>query len=158
MAAASGAARGGGPAFDDLAPAAVVTDPKGLVRTVAQANGFEISESGEVFQVTVPVGSLRKQRVEVRFDAKDPEGDAVIAYKSTCGPATEKNAMTLLKYNTKLVHGAFAVENLGAGDVVVIQANQLAETADALEITRVLTSVAWQADRVEEKLLGGDEN
>ena len=57
-----------------------------------------------------------------------------------------------------LIHGAFAVENQGAGDIIVVQANQLAETADPLEVTRVVTALAWQADKVEEKLLGTDEN
>ena len=66
--------------------------------------------------------------------------------------------MKLLRYNTKIVHGAFAVVDQGSGDEVVIQANQLAETADPMEVTRVLTSIAWQADKVEEKLLGTDEN
>ena len=45
-----------------------------------------------------------------------------------------------------------------SGEMIVIQTNQLAETADPLEVTRVLTSIAWQADRVEEKLLGTDKN
>jgi hypothetical protein len=40
--------------------------------------------------------------------------------------------------------------------MIVVQANQLADTADPLEITRVMTAVAWQADKVEEKLGGGD--
>jgi hypothetical protein len=40
--------------------------------------------------------------------------------------------------------------------MVVVQANQLAQAADALELTRVITAIAWQADKVEEKLLGGD--
>ena len=66
--------------------------------------------------------------------------------------------MALLKYNMKMVHGAFAVHNTGAGEMVVLQANQLADTADALEITRVLTAVAWQADKVEEQLTRGQDN
>jgi hypothetical protein len=31
----------------------------------------------------------------------------------------------------------------------------MAATADPLAISRVLSAVAWQADKVEEKLLGG---
>jgi hypothetical protein len=103
------------------------------------------------------VGALRKQVVTVRFGAKDRENHPIIAYSSTCGPADEKNAMTLLRYNTKMVHGAFAVEKTAAGEMIVVQANQLADTADPLEITRVITALAWQADKVEAKLIGGDE-
>ena len=141
--------------FGDLAPA--VTDPKALVRAVSKAAGYTILEDGDAWSITVPIGSLRKQVVRVRFDVKDAEGDALISYASVCGPATEQNAMKLLRYNTKLVHGAFAVADQGSGEAVVIQANQLAETADPMEVMRVLTSVAWQADKVEEKLLGTDQ-
>jgi hypothetical protein len=42
--------------------------------------------------------------------------------------------------------------------VVVVQANQLADTADVLEVTRLITAVAWQADRAEEKLTGSDNH
>ncbi|NIL96862.1 MAG: SPFH domain-containing protein [Planctomycetales bacterium] len=154
--AAAGAANTATADFGDLAP--VVTDPRALVRAVAEAAGYEIGEEGDVWRITVATGSLRKQVVQVRFDTRDEEGHALISYKSVCGPATEKNAMKLLRYNTRLVHGAFAVADSGSGEMVVIQANQLAETADPMEVTRVLTSVAWQADKVEEKLLGDDRH
>jgi len=38
---------------------------------------------------------------------------------------------------------------------IEVQANQLAASADPLAISRILSAVAWQADKVEEKLLGG---
>jgi hypothetical protein len=57
-----------------------------------------------------------------------------------------------------MVHGAFAVHNTPHGDMVVVQANQLADTASALDVTRLITAVAWQADKAEEKLTGGDAN
>ena len=41
---------------------------------------------------------------------------------------------------------------------VVLLASQMAETLDPLEVSRVLSAIAWQADRVEERLTGGDEN
>jgi hypothetical protein len=66
--------------------------------------------------------------------------------------------MTLLRYNTQMVHGAFAVSSSDSGEMIVVQANQLADTADPLEVTRVITAIAWQADRVEEKIGGGDQH
>jgi hypothetical protein len=40
-----------------------------------------------------------------------------------------------------------------------VQASQLAGTITPLDVTRVVTAIAWQADKVEEKLLGGgDQN
>lgn len=144
-----------GPDFADLAP--VTTDPKSMVRSVAGAAGYKIAESGDTMQITVPIGSLRKQLVTVEFGQTDRSGHSMVGYWSICGPVSEKNAMSLLRYNTQILHGAFAARQVGGAEVVVIQANQLAETIDPLEVSRVLSAVAWQADQVEQKLLGGDE-
>ena len=64
-----------------------------------------------------------------------------------------------MKPTVVLVHGAFAVTTVGGQELVVVQANQLVEGLHPLDVTRLLTAVAWQADKVEEKLLaGGDQN
>jgi membrane protease subunit (stomatin/prohibitin family) len=154
MAAAAGAGRSGGLDFGDLAPQA--PDAKQLVRAVAQGAGWQLNESGDVWSVVVPIGSLRKQTVHVDFTVKDDDGNAVLGFSSVCGPASERNAMALLRYNTKMIHGAFAVQQTPAGEMIVVQGNQLANTADPLQVTRVMTAIAWQADKVEEKLGGGD--
>ena len=142
-------------AFADLAPVAV--DPKAVVRGVAQAAGYAIQEAGDEWQITVPIGGLRRQTVFVDFARKDHDGHPLVTFRSTCGPASEKNAMALLRYNTQLVHGAFAVEKIAGAEMIVVQANRLAENTDPLGISRVLTAVAWQADKAEEKLLNKDE-
>ena len=152
---AAAAAAAAGPDFADLAP--VTTDPRSMVRGVAEAAGYKIGGSGDTIRITVPIGSLRKQLVTVEFGRSDKSGHAMVSYWSICGPVSEKNAMSLLRYNTQILHGAFAAKNVGGAEVVVIQANQLAETLDPLEVSRVLSAVAWQADQVEQKLLGGDE-
>jgi len=144
------------PDFGDLAP--VTTDPKAMVRSVAAGAGYQVDESGDAWRITVPVGTLRKQVVTVEFGRSDEEGHAVVACWSVCGPAVEKNAAALLRYNARMLHGAFAVRNVGGADAVVLQSNHLAETLDPLEVSRTLAAVAWQADKVEEKLTGGDEN
>ena len=58
-----------------------------------------------------------------------------------------------------IVGGCALVSFLLGGNVemLVMQANQLAATADPLEITRTITAVAWQADKVEQKLGTGDQ-
>lgn len=151
---AGGFPAGGGLDFSGLA--APARDPKSLLRKVAQTNNWTVNESGESWQLTIPIGTLRKQVVNVDFGRNDPSGQPIIAYSTTCGPATEQNAMQLLRYNTQLVHGAFAVAHSPSGDIITLQANQLASTADPLDATRILTALAWQADKVEEQLGGGD--
>lgn len=150
------AAAGGGLSLDGLAP--VARDPKALVRSVAQSAGWQVREEGDLWHVVVPVGPLRKQTVLVNFAAKDTEGHAVIGYASMCGPSTPENAMLLLKFNQQMVHGAFAVQSTPSGDMVVVQANQLADSADPFTINRIVSAVAWQADKAEEKLTGADSH
>ncbi len=155
----------GGPSFDDLAPAgspqattAQAADPKQLVKQVITAAGYSLQEDKpEQWRVTVPVGSTRKQVVYVLFDRKDAEGDPLVSFLSYCGPATQRNAMQLLRYNTRLAHGAFAVVKAGGTEMVALVANLLASALDPLEVSRTLSAVAWQADRVEQKLTGGDD-
>ena len=142
--------------FDDLSPVAV--DARDLVRKVSEAAGWRVEENGNEWIITVGVGSLRKQVVHVRFDRNDEEGHKLINFSSTCGPATEENAMRFLRYNRVLAHGAFAIENTESGELMVVEANQLADTADALEVARSISAIAYQADRVEQKLLPHDEN
>jgi membrane protease subunit (stomatin/prohibitin family) len=152
---------GGAPAgaldFADFNPTGAGPDAKAVVRTIAQSSGWQLSESGEKWTLTVPIGSLRKQTVEVSFGGKDNEGHEVLRYSSTCGPCTPESAMSLLKYNNQMVHGAFAVQSTSSGDIAVVQASQLANTVTPLDVTRIVTAIAWQADKVEEKLLGGGD-
>ncbi|HLA84746.1 MAG TPA: SPFH domain-containing protein [Thermoguttaceae bacterium] len=145
-----------GLSFDDLM--GVVTDPKAVVRAVVQAAGYTLDESTDAWKATVPIGELRKQAVTVEFGQKDPSGHAVVKYWSVCGPAVADNAMALLRHNDELLHGAFAVRQAGGVDVVVLQANQLADTLDAMSVSRLLSAIAWQADQVEQKLVGEDKN
>lgn len=149
------AAFGGANPFGGLQ--AVSRDPRQIVRDAAGANGWTIAEQGDEWHVTVPLGPLRKQVVAINFAARDPSGHALVQYRSTCGPASDQNALALLRYNSQLVHGAFAIAATPSGDMVVVVANQLADAAAPLEVTRLITSVAWQADQAEEKLGGGDQ-
>jgi len=158
----AGAAAGAGSGMDfgDLSGAAANAPqtPQDLVRAVIGTSNWKLDDSGAVWKVEIPIGSLRKQTVSINFDRKDDAGHGMIAYSSICGPVTEKNAMALLRYNTKLVHGAFAVEQTPAGEMITVAANHLVDSADAMEVTRVLTAIAWQADKAEEQLTGKDEN
>jgi hypothetical protein len=157
-AAAAGAGQGGGMDFSGLSRAAVSqsVDPKQLIRSVAKSASWQLLESGDAWQIVIPVGPLRKQTVTVRFDQKDQEGHPLVSYSSVCGPSTPENALQLLKFNAQMVMGAFGVESTESGDMVVVCASQLAATSTALDVSRTITSIAWQADKVEEKLVGGE--
>lgn len=154
------AVRGGGPpqAGPDFASLAPGVNPQAVVRSVVESAGYALDEQGAHWLVTVPVGPLRRQMVAIDFSRSDEGGHAVVSFASSCGPAAEQNAMALLRYNAHMVHGAFCVAPSAAGglETVQVRANLLAETLDSLEVARTLAAVAWQADRAEERLTGGD--
>jgi membrane protease subunit (stomatin/prohibitin family) len=155
-AAAVAAPAAGGLDFSSLAPRAI--DPHALVRQVVQAAGYGLQENGDAWQVTVPVGALRKQMVTVEFGQKDPQGQDVVTYTSTCGPVNEQNSTALLRFNTQIVHAAFAIARVGETEMIVLRGNQMAQTLDPLAVSRVISAIAWQADKAEEQLLGTDEH
>ena len=133
------------------------TDPRALVRRVLESGGWPTEENGDIWTVTVPVGPMRKQRVTIRFDRKDGSGNQLITCASVCGSATEEQAMSLLRQNRKMVNAAFAIEPSEAGEMIVVEANHLADTTDPLELMRAITSLAWQADRVDEDMSSGED-
>ncbi len=156
-AAATASTAGAGlPSFDDL-DLSTPTDPRQLVRGVISAGSYKLDESGDSWQVTVPVGALRKQTVTIAFGQHDEGGHAVVSFRSTCGVASEENAQALLRYNSKLVHGAFAFEKVGDREMVTLQGSVMADSLTGPLFSQVLTAIAWQADKIEEKLGGGDQ-
>ena len=142
--------------FGQLRPAAV--DPKAMVRSVIAAGGYTLNEAGDTWQTVVPVGPTRKQVVSIEFGKADAGGHATVMYWSVCGPYLEENAAKLLRFNTSLQLGAFAVKPISGADMVVLQANQPADTMTPLDVNRVLSAIAWQADQVEQNLAGTDEH
>lgn len=156
---AANSSRGSSVSFSDLAPSvptAAPSDVRAMLRQVVHSAGWQVEEAGDRWRIVVPIGALRKQTVTADFAALDEEGHALVAYSSSCGVADERNAMALLRYNSRLAHGAFAVESTPGGEMIVLRASHLAETADPLEALRLITAIAWQADRAEEQLTGKD--
>jgi membrane protease subunit (stomatin/prohibitin family) len=136
----------------------VTIDAKTIVLSVAGAAGYKIEESGDVLKITVPVGALRKQIVNVDFGQKDVSGSPVVNFVSICGPFEEKNAASLMESNTTTVHGAFAVKAIGNSPTVVLQTNHFADSLVPLDVSRTLSAIAWQADQAESQMTGTDEN
>lgn len=131
-------------------------DARSSLKQIAQASAWKLDESGDQWELTVPIGPLRKQVVHVDFSGQDDAGNKLISFWSSCGAVDPRNALMLLRYNAQLVHGAFAVQSHEGAEVLVIRGNLLADTADALELTRTVTAIAWQSDQLEEQLTGAD--
>jgi hypothetical protein len=142
---------------EDALPA-VAVDARTIVLLVAGAAGYKIEEAGDVLKITVPIGALRKQIVNVDFGPKDASGAVVVNFLSICGPFDEKNAASLMQSNTTTVHGAFAVKAIGNSPTVVLQTNHFADSLVPLDVSRTLSAIAWQADQAESQMTGTDEN
>ena len=71
-------------------------------------------------------------------------------------PSIFGGRQALLRYNAKLVHGAFAFEKVGDHEMVTLQESLLADSLTGPLVSQVLTAIAWQADKIEEKLTGKD--
>lgn len=124
------------------------------LQQVGKQLGWSISESGSEWTLSLSLGPLRKQDVHVDFSGIDEAGHRLVSIWSTCGVIEPSMALTLLRYNAQIVHGAFAVNSIDGSDVLVIRGNLLADTADLLELTRTITAVAWQANQAEQQLAG----
>lgn len=159
-AAAAGAAAAGGARAIDFSQLAgsEKEDARSSLKQIAQASEWKLTENGDKWQITVPVGTLRKQTVNVDFSQKDEAGNRLICFWSSCGTMDPRHAQALLRFNAQLVHGAFAVQKQEDTELLVIRGNLLADTADPLELTRTVTSIAWQADKFEEQLYGGEDS
>lgn len=149
-------AAGGVPASGGGSAKPQPLDVRQLVRQVAQGAGWQLTEAADNWQLTVQLGPLRRQIVHVHFDRQDDDGYEVLHFATLCGPAVADQAMNFLRYNARLVHGAFSVRDTPSGPMVTLESNLLAETVDPLEITRSVAAIAWQADRIEQQLLTTD--
>ncbi len=135
----------------------VIANVKQALKAIAAQANWPVDESQADWLITVNVGSLRKQKVHIDFSGVDDEGHKLISFWSSCGAVNPSHAMMLLRYNSQIVHGAFAIQAHNGSDLLVLRGNLLADTADVLELTRTLTAIAWQADRVEEQMYGVDD-
>jgi len=108
----------------------------------------------DCYSAIVSLASARRQKVYFELDRKDHDGNRVIGIWSACGTINPSAAMTVLRNNDSVVHGAFAIRRLPDGEVLVLRANLMADLTDAGEIAKIVSAIAWQADQVEQQLSG----
>jgi Ni,Fe-hydrogenase III component G len=123
---------------------------------MASQSGYQVEETTNALKLTIPLGNLRKQVVWCRHEQSQDGGQRLVRFWSVCGPASEKNAATLLRHNAQLALGAFAFQKLGDQEFIVIQTSVPADSLTLVDVARIIPALAWQADRFEEKLSGED--
>lgn len=150
-----------GPDFTQLSGrSSGATSARDMLKEVANSADWKLEDQADEWKLTVPVGPLRTQQIQVSFDSADEAGHPVVRLWSSCGSQAINRPELLLEYNAQLVHGAFAIQQSGAAPAkreLVLRANLLADTLDKLELARSISSIAWQADRFEQQVYEIDE-
>jgi hypothetical protein len=132
-------------------------DVKSMVASVARAAGWPLSQNAGLWQVTIEVTNDRRQTVFIQSGVKDKSGNDNLLFKSIAGPADDVNPIALLRYNSQVLHAAFAVEELGGQNMVVVRGNLPCQSANEAAIRHVIDTVASYADKVERRVTGGDQ-
>ena len=154
---ASGSVAGSVPPHLDFS-AAKPASPEDLLtqlQRMSQQFGWALEETdASTYSAIIPLASSRRQKVHFELDRKDTDGNRVLGIWSTCGTINPNAAMTVLRNNDSVVHGAFAIRRVSEGEVLVLRSNLLADLTNAGEMAKIISAIAWQADQVEQQLSG----
>lgn len=125
------------------------------IRSLGEKMGWTIQQGeGGSLQVAVPLAASRRQRVFVELNRKDQDGNEMIGIWSPCGAINPAAALTILRNNDSVVHGAFAMKRIDEGEILVLKSNVLSNLTNSSELAKIISAVAWQADEVEQQLSG----
>jgi membrane protease subunit (stomatin/prohibitin family) len=160
VAALPGAASSGVPKLD-FSNARVPTeaDLSSALGALGEKLGWAVQsiDDGKL-QLGVTLAASRRQRVFVELDRKDSEGNPLVGIWSPCGAINQAAALTILRNNDSVVHGAFAMKRTDDGEILVLKSNVLASLTNAAELAKIISAIAWQADEVESQLSGGADS
>ena len=74
---------------------------------------------------------------------------------SVCAPVDDRHSRNLLKMNSRLVEGHFAIKNLRGEDYFVVIENLAVDNADQVDAASLVRRVAETADGLEDRLSRG---
>lgn len=133
------------------------TDPDaaGLARDLAARSGFDAAPVAAGWRIVVPLPMDRRQVVYAGAMGTDPEGRALLALVSVCGPANDRDARILLKLNARAIEGHFAIKVLRGEEYFVVTRVIPAEAAAALDPAGLVRRIAEAADGLEDRLSRG---
>jgi hypothetical protein len=127
------------------------------IREFGRRAGYESSPSGQGWQIVVPLRQDRRQAVYLGPAGTDPDGRAILALVSVCGPVNDRDCRTLLKLNARIVEGHFAIRVLRGEEYFVVIENLPADCLPSTDAEGLVRRIAELADGLEERLSrGGD--
>jgi hypothetical protein len=131
-------------------------DAKDCVRRTAEYLGVEPVGSRRSFRFKLPLDEGRSQKVNVYFGREDPDGDELVVIYSECGPAHPKLYETVLRKNTAMPAGAFAIRDIDGKPHFVVVDTMIAATVTPRALAKKIENIAARADSVEKALTKED--
>ena len=125
------------------------------LRDLVANAGFDASPFGHGWRVIVPLPLDRTQAVYIGQEGTDADGHGLIGLVSVCGPATDRDARLLLKFNARAVDGHFAIKTLRGEEYFIVARTIQPETARTLDARTLIQRIAQVADGLEERLSRG---
>lgn len=127
------------------------------IREFGRKAGYESNPSGQGWQIVVPLRQDRKQAVYLGPAGTAPDGKAILALVSVCGPVNDRDCRTLLKLNARIVEGHFAIRVLRGEEYFVVIENLPVDFLPSIDAAGLVRRIAELADGLEERLSrGGD--
>ena len=137
------------------APEPADPDTTRLIHAIVSRSGFEASLSLNSWRLIVPLPLDRRQAVYLGFAGNDPEGRTIVSLVSVCAPVDDRHSRNLLKMNSRLVEGHFAIKNLRGEDYFVVIENLAVDNADTIDAASLVRRIAETADGLEDRLSRG---
>ena len=139
------------------------------VLQIASMAGFNVEphpNARDTLAAGFDMGGGRKQMVFIRYTGTTPDGHNTICFWSPCmqlkkgglfGHQLGKTqAIDLLRRNSMLAFGAFALINFDSRDLLAVMSSQIVETMEVEEFKTHISFVALAADAYEQEI-GKDE-
>jgi hypothetical protein len=118
-------------------------------------------EAPDMLVAGFDMGGGRKQTIFIRYIGQTPDGHNCISFMSPCqevkrgllgGGLSKGAAVDLLRRNSVLPFGAFALAQVGKADVLMVISNQIVETMEIEEMKAHMGFVTGVADAYEQEL------
>jgi hypothetical protein len=130
-------------------------DVSPILRDLVQRSGCAFSAFGPGWRMVVPLPPDRQQAVYAGPGGTDPDGHAMLALVSVSGPATDRDARTLLKLNARLPEGRFAIQVLRGEEYFVVVHLLRADRTANVDAGPLVRRLAQRADSLEDRLSRG---
>lgn len=130
-------------------------DPSPAIRNLVERAGFEATAASHGWRMLVPLHGARSQAVYIGPAGTDLDGRVLLALISICGPANERDLRSLLKLNSRMIEGHFAIKMLRGEEYFVVVRTLAADSVMHLPAALIVRRIALAADGLEDRLSRG---